>query len=223
MAITAVTSVRSQTTTPSAEAPAATATPTSRVDGTETPRVSMLAPRNPMLALQAPRQSAIPGREVRFPRNLCYNPADCSPEMSRIFNAFNEAGAVDTQNLPQVMSGNTFWMNRMYDPAHAHHGGVILDRDSTGAMTFNGRWSFFARENPYTNATPEQAREWSQRRHAVVDRGDHLYINATPPGAEMPVEYWIRENKETRDLYVIGFWGGGQFSVSEMRRNGEQQ
>ncbi len=225
MAITAVTSgvVRNQTTTPSAEgSAAATLTPPARVDGTETPRVSMLAPANPLLALVPPRQGAIPGREVRFPRNLCQTPGRCSPEMARIFDAFNAAGAVDTQNLPQVMSGNTFWMNRMYNPEHAHHGGVILDRDANGQMTFNGRWSFFARTNPYSNATPEQAREWSQRRHAAVDRGDHLYVNATAPGASMPVEYWLRENKQTGDIYVIGFWGDGQFSVSEMRRNGQQ-
>lgn len=219
-AVTAGASLQASSSAPAPLAPSAPGPAAARVDVVAMPRPSLRVAANPQLALQPPQQ-AIPGREVRFPRNLCYN-GDCGVEMQRIFNAFNEAGAVDTQRLPQVLSGNVYWLSSSYDANHAHHGGVILDRDATGAMTFNGRWSFFARQNPYASTTVDEARNWSATHYPVVDRGDHLYVNSNPSADgrnSLPIEYWLRQNAQTGDVYVIGFWGDGRFSVGELKAN----
>ena len=193
-------------------------------DAVAAPRPSLLPRANPTLELVA-RRVAAETPAPRFPRNLCYR-GDCGVEMERIWNAFNAAGPVDASQIPSVFSGNMFWKSSSYNPNHAHFGGVLLDRQAGGELTFNGRWTFFGPGNPYTNTTLEEARrEWANRPLPVQDRGDHLYIDANPRTNDprwVPLEYWLRQDATTRDIYVVGFFGNGQFAVGQLRANANQ-
>ncbi len=213
-ALTAELPIEVDVAVPAARAPA-------HVDGRDGPRPSMLAPSNPTLALQPPG-AAPEAPTPRFPRNLCYR-GDCGVEMERIWNAFNAAGPVDLADVPRVFSGNVYWKHSSYNPNQAHFGGVLLDRQSDGALTFNGRWTFFGPGNPYANTTLEEARRnWASRPLAVQQRGDHLYVDANPRTSDprwVPLEYWLRQDPATRDIYVVGFFGNGQFAVGQLRAN----
>ncbi len=199
-----------------AEGPIVTTT-----DAREADRQLATVPANPTLQLAAPAAS-----ERRFPANLCYRPERCGVEMERIWNAFSAAGPVNPADVPKVFSGNMYWMSSSYNPNTAHFGGVLLDRQPDQSTSFNARWAFYGPGNPYTATTLDEARRsWAARPQLVQDRTDHYYVDANPrtqtPGW-VPIEYWLRQDPTTRDIYVVGFFGNGQFALGQLQANQAQ-
>jgi hypothetical protein len=68
-------------------------------------------------------------------------------------------------------------------------------------------------------------RNWTARPLPMQDRGDHFYVDANPRTNDpnwVPIEYWLRQDPTTRDIYIVGFFGNGQFAVGQLSPNRRQ-
>lgn len=132
----------------------------------------------------------------------------CSVPMRGILEEFQQAGTIDTQNLPVVFSGDCYHLSRQYNPNHAHHGFTLLETKD-GQFFMGGLFSFFAKENPYSTLTIEEAREKSPRRfddaHRLTVTPELAYADMNREHPETPWKYWLKQNGD--NLLLLAQWG----------------
>lgn len=147
--------------------------------------------------------------------NLCTGPR-CTDTMRSIVADFERApGFFPVDQLPQVASGSCYHIHDNLDPNHEHHGMFLFDLIGN-QPSFNGVFSFFNPQNPYSGFTVEDARR-------------RLYGDETPtikpilfegnegrgyiPSETAKLYYWFKTDPETRQLYLLTLWsfqsGGG--------------
>lgn len=150
-----------------------------------------------------------------FPKNWCWNNS-CSPAQERIWQEFEASrSAPDPSVWPAVMSGSCYHSGGGYKNSDEHHGGFLVDVEADG-LSFQGRFSFFAKENPYRGTTVEVAREqW--KRHGdtrrVETQSDYLFFDAAPR-SEQKIWYWLRQGREPGQIFMATFYSGSSWRIA---------
>ncbi len=165
------------------------------------------------------------GAEPQFPKNWCMNDK-CSPQQKEIWQQFEvSTQPPDWSNVPFVMSGSCYHTGSIYDNAFEHHGGFLIDVLDDDGMTFNGRFSFFAKQNPYVGMPVEEARkQWKKEgdKRRVETYPTYGYFDATPQ-YENKIWYWMRKGTEPGQILMATFFSGGdfRFALCDLRINEE--
>ncbi len=155
----------------------------------------------------------------------------CSAPQAQIMSKFEKAqGPSDAGLDQQVYIGDCFHKSENYDGNHAHHGvayfaAALKGGDDNGVSSFaphfSARFSFFSKTNPFSDWTPEVAKQQFPH-HSDLSRrlerfSNYAYIqfdDETPP----IWRYWLRQDPLTGDLYLLSYWSANHFLVCEMQR-----
>lgn len=134
--------------------------------------------------------------------------SSCSEPMREILEEFGQAGAIGTENLPAVFSGECYHLTSDYRPDQAHHGFALLEAKA-GQFYMGGLFSFFANENPYASLTLEEARKNCPRRfeesHRLTVTPDLAYADMNRAHPENPWRYWLKQNGGS--FLLLAQWG----------------
>ncbi|MCO5143112.1 MAG: hypothetical protein M9962_08490 [Oligoflexia bacterium] len=146
------------------------------------------------------------------PYNCDYASYRCPTEMKRIADEFKYGSMVDHQMIPQVYSGVCYHHSSMYNPTHPHYGVMVIAQKNDD-LYFGGRFVFFARENPYSSwsvdtALQELGARLFDENHKILYGHETNFIRMNEPKNDEPlIYYWLRQNLETRKIYLMGFMG----------------
>lgn len=157
-----------------------------------------------------------------LPEDLCAA-SRCGDRQQAIFDRFMEEGiGVQDLRTEAVYSGVCHW-GGLYRPTDEHHGGIFW-YDLAGETAFRGRFSFYARTNPYESVTPEMARrDWfTNSQHYMPEiYEDFAFFDANPQGdASSRIWYWFRRDQKNAGLlYVVALMGATMTGVCELEMN----
>lgn len=129
----------------------------------------------------------------------------CTPKMLEILKEYQAGEAKDF--FPAVMSGECFHRSRLYNPNHAHYGGVLVDAYE-GDLYFGGRFHFFAPDNPYRHLDVDTAREHFAIKYKDVNKvskKDAGWFTDLNPGQIPLIRYYFSQKDGITNM--IGVWG----------------
>lgn len=140
-----------------------------------------------------------------LPTDLCWE--GCSPRAEAIVRGFESAGPLAPITAARVHSGICVHRSNDLDMNDAHHGVALFDAKN-GAEFFHGQFSFYAKDNPYRDWTPEKAAETLNPKYTesstLHHESDYAWLDFNP--GEIPVwQYYLRQSGNT--VYLVGFWG----------------
>lgn len=145
---------------------------------------------------------------------------DCTEKQLQIVEKFRNVGY--SPELPieaGVYAGSCYALGQGYDPAHEHHGFIYI-RNEGPHFTFNGQFSFFAEQNPYSNITLEEAhREYPVASPYVLEKRVQDWFVMIDTNINW--HYFIRETAP-QQMTLIGLWGPSrsilcEFTTKEVR------
>jgi len=150
-----------------------------------------------------------------FPENWC-NTGRCSEPQKKIWNEFNDGGSPSWEMMPQVVSGSCYHSARYYSNETEHFSGFIIDKEANG-LSFNGKHSFFTRENPYRSLNLITARESFKTSSPNRIEVFHTYgfYNANP-GEERPVSYWFKEGSDKKIKMAVIYGSLDHFILCDL-------
>lgn len=130
---------------------------------------------------------------------------ECTPWMKDLYVDFHAAD--DLIPVPAAYTGHCHYHAVQYGSDHRHYAALLLEVDESNQMYFNGTFAFFAPEDRFDDWTLESARErvsnpWS---HPMTSFGDHSMADYMPDGGLW--KFWVSQNPETLELYLISYWG----------------
>lgn len=162
---------------------------------------------------------------VPFPENLCRG-VKCGAKQARIYNRFVEKGMSPLSlQREAVYSGACHWVGSSFSPEQEHHAGIFIYAAPDGeAMSFRGRFSFFAAENPYRDFDAETARRawFANPKDPVLEMGEEFGFYDANKEGEMRnrIWYWFRaDSVDPNLLYVVTLWGYSDYGVCELTLN----
>ncbi|CBW26563.1 hypothetical protein BMS_1733 [Halobacteriovorax marinus SJ] len=151
--------------------------------------------------------------------NFCYADSCSNPQMV-MWDFYKE---LDQFNIveSQVFSGDCFHSSPIYSNEVNHHGVILIDRNGKDTH-MGGKFSFFAKKNPYKNWDIERARAdftdiYSKEKRLTVT-SKFAYIDLNP--GELPImRYWFKSTGDADTLMLIGTWGASHSFICELRAN----
>ncbi|MBK26518.1 MAG: hypothetical protein CME70_21135 [Halobacteriovorax sp.] len=140
----------------------------------------------------------------------------CTVKMKSILNEYQE-GSTDME-LPGVFSGECFHKSRMYNPNHAHYGGILVDKNDK--LYFGGSFYFFAPDNPYRDLDIDSARERFkikyEEKYLVTKKDTGFYVDLNPD--QIPLWRYYFSQKDGL-INLIGVWGVEHIMFCQMTRH----
>lgn len=142
-------------------------------------------------------------QSMGLPTNVCMD-RFCGPAQQEMWNRFNGATGIKTALIPSVYSGICYHNNPAYDPHAPQFGGVLIDK-AQGRLLFRGRFSFHKQTPPYSGLEVEAARKRFPESYEVSLHDRFAYAESSESLA--PFRYWFRQESESNDLLLVGFFG----------------
>ena len=142
-------------------------------------------------------------QSMGLPTNVCLD-RFCGPAQKEMWNRFNGATGLKTALIPSVYSGICYHNNPAYNPHDPQFGGVLIDK-AQGRLLFRGRFSFHKQKPPYTGLKVDTARKRFPESYEVSLYDRFAYAESSLSLA--PFRYWFRQESETNDLLLVGFFG----------------
>jgi len=169
------------------------------------------------LLMIAASATAVP--EIGLPTSIC-SENFCGPRQERIWNRFQAFSGLDYEHTPGMYSGVCYHKSPGLDGNRVHHGGILID-GAKDRLFFDGRFSFYAEDNPYTHLSVHKARQRFDklfhpthelevsRTFAYVDLRDNLVSR----------RYWFRQGPRSEALVLVGYFGALHTILCELERN----
>ena len=155
------------------------------------------------------------GHTEDLPTNVCHGRI-CGPAQQGIWNRFEGGTGLNLLLVPSVYSGTCYHNSPAYNPHTPQFGGVLID-ESKGRVVFNGRFSFYEKQHPYTHLSVEAARERfpETRKLALFDM--FAYVEAE--NSLKPFRYWLRQDADNESLLLVGYFGHRHTILCALDRN----
>jgi hypothetical protein len=160
-----------------------------------------------------------------LPKRICTNNL-CGIKGEKIWNEMKSQG-IGLQKLiqPSVITGECHWQGN-YRPNDTHHMGMLLDFINH-EMTLNGVFSFYAKENPYSDLGITEARSrWQAPQRKLeffAHYPTHSFIDKNPNSdrdGESPVWYWLSQNSlNLEEIYLVVFFGRNHLGICKGNLN----
>ncbi len=128
----------------------------------------------------------------------------CTPWMKDLIADFHDGSDL----LPMVGTyhGACYYHSHTYANSHEHYGALYLETDAEGTMFFNGTFSFFARPDRYADWNLEKARSLIANPFRYPMESYGLYSVADFSHSDGLWKYWVSQNPETKEIYLISYW-----------------
>jgi hypothetical protein len=155
------------------------------------------------------------GHAEGLPTNVCLG-RFCGPAQQGIWNRFEGGTGLNLQLVPSVYSGTCYHNSPAYNPHTPHFGGVLID-ESKGRVVFDGRFSFYEQQHPYTHLSVEAARKrfGETRELALFD----TFAYAEADNSLKPFRYWFRQDADNDSLLLVGYFGYRHTILCALDRN----
>ncbi len=138
-----------------------------------------------------------------LPTNVCLG-RFCGSIQQEIWNRFQGATGLKLVFIPSVYSGTCYYDIPYYNPHTPQFGGLLIDKVN-GHVFFHGRFSFYKQTHPYADLSVEAARERFPEPYEV-DLYD-MFAYAESSNSLAPFRYWFRQEADTNDLLLVGYFG----------------
>ena len=142
-------------------------------------------------------------QSMGLPTNVCSG-RFCGPAQQKIWNRFQDATRLKLVLIPSVYSGACYHNSPSYNPHTPQFGGVLIDKEY-GHVFFHGRFSFHKQTHPYADLSVEAAREQFPESYEVTLFDMFAYAESSDSLA--PFRYWFRQEADTGDLLLVGYFG----------------
>lgn len=160
------------------------------------------------------------------PFSKACNILTCTAKMNEIENQFDHSNPLLAQEIPAVYSGECLHLSRSYEADHVHYGMALFESNpADGKVFYTGSFGFYHPENPWKDWDIARAQKETASfrfQMEVKDYGPYSLVNAAAQNPNMGVEYWITQNLATKDIYMVGAWGGAHRVFCELKRNALQ-
>jgi hypothetical protein len=141
--------------------------------------------------------------QMGLPTNVCSGDF-CGPTQQDIWNRFQGAAGLKLDLIPNAYSGTCYYDSPTINPHQPQFGGVLIDKENEDVF-FSGRFSFHKSTNPYADLGPETLREKFRRQFGITLYDHFAYAEASESFA--PFRYWFRQETDSDDLLLVGFFG----------------
>ena len=155
------------------------------------------------------------GHAEGLPINVCHGPF-CGPAQQGIWDRFQDGAGLDLLLVPSVYSGTCYHNSPAYDPDAPQFGGVLID-ELKGHVVFDGRFSFYKQQHPYAHLNVDAARERFPDVHELALFESFAYAEAS--SSLKPFRYWLRQEKDTDVLLLVGYFGYSHTMLCSLERN----
>ena len=140
---------------------------------------------------------------VGLPTNVCWGEF-CGPDQQDIWDRFQAAASLAPNLIPRVYSGICYHHARIIDPHVPQFGGILID-EVNEKLFFYGRFSFHIKTNPYNKLNVDTAKNVFHKSFKLALYDSFAYAEAIDSFA--PFRYWFRQEIDSKDLLVVGFFG----------------
>jgi len=169
------------------------------------------------LLMIAASATAVP--EIGLPTSIC-SENFCGPRQERIWNRFQAFSGLDYEHTPGMYSGVCYHKSPGLDGNRVHHGGILID-SAKDRLFFDGRFSFYAEDNPYTHLSVHKAR---QRFDKLFHPTHELEVSRTFAYVDLKDNfvsrrYWFRQGPRSEALVLVGYFGPVHTILCELERN----
>ena len=155
------------------------------------------------------------GHAEDLPTNVCLG-RFCGPAQQGIWNRFEGGTGLNLLLVPSVYSGTCYHNSPAYNPHAPQLGGVLID-ESKGRVVFDGRFSFYEQQHPYTHLSVEAARKrFPEARE--LDLFD-TFAYAEADNSLKPFRYWLRQDAHSDSLLLVGYFGYNHTILCALDRN----
>ncbi len=155
------------------------------------------------------------GEPMGLPTNVCFGDF-CGPEQQTIWNRFQGATGLELGLIPGVYSGTCYHDNHAINPHSPQFGGVLIDKVNENVV-FDGRFGFHMKTNPYEDLDLEAARRNFPENFEISLNTFFAYAEA--PESFAPFRYWFRQEADTHDLLLVGYFGFDHTILCVLRGN----
>lgn len=155
------------------------------------------------------------GQAEGLPNNVCFG-RFCGPAQQRIWNRFEDGRGLDLLLVPSVYSGTCYHNSPAYNPDAPQFGGVLIDA-SKGRVVFDGRFSFYGQQHPYTHLSVEAARKRFPEARELTLFDTFAYAEADD--SLKPFRYWFRQDADNDSLLIVGYFGYRHTILCALDRN----
>jgi hypothetical protein len=152
---------------------------------------------------------------VGLPTNVCHGDF-CGPDQQDIWSRFQVATGLKLDLIPNIYSGICYHKSRVISPHSPHFGGILIDKVGENVF-FRGRFKFYFKTNPYEDMDIEAARGEFQKQFEVKLYDLFAYAEASDTIA--PFRYWFRQEANTNDLLLVGYFGFGHTMLCVLECN----
>jgi len=157
--------------------------------------------------------------EIGLPTSIC-SENFCGPRQERIWNRFQAFSGLDYEHTPGMYSGVCYHKSPGLDGDRVHHGGILID-GAKDRLFFDGRFSFYAEDNPYTHLSVHKAR---QRFDKLFHPTHELEVSRTFAYVDLrdnfvSRRYWFRQGPRSEALVLVGYFGPVHTILCELERN----
>lgn len=140
------------------------------------------------------------------PNQMCTQDLRCTSAMLSIADEFNKSELPpELDSIPQVFSGECFYLNQGTDPYTTQYGVVLLDGD-TIKPTFSGLFAYQEASDPYADLNVSQAREILKNGGSdpVPLQMQNTCSAISYDSAQASLRYWLRQS--TQNLILVAQW-----------------
>ena len=155
------------------------------------------------------------GHTEDLPTNVCFG-RFCGPAQQEIWGRFEGGTGLNLRLVPSVYSGTCYHNSPAYNPHTPQFGGVLIDA-SEGRVVFDGKFSFYEQQHPYTHLSVDAARKLflEARELALFD----TFAYAEADNLLKPFRYWLRQDADNDSLLLVGYFGHRHTILCALDRN----
>jgi hypothetical protein len=155
------------------------------------------------------------GHTEGLPTNVCLD-RFCGPAQQEIWNRFEGGTGLNLRLVPSVYSGTCYHNSPAYNPHTPQFGGVLIDA-SEGRVVFDGKFSFYEQQHPYTHLSVDAARKLfpEARELSLFD----TFAYAETANSLKPFRYWLRQDTDNDSLLLVGYFGYRHTILCALDRN----
>ena len=150
-----------------------------------------------------------------LPTNVCLGDF-CGPMQKDIWNRFQGATGLKLRLIPSVYSGTCYYDSHAYNPHIPQFGSVLVDKINDNVF-FSGKFSFYEQTHFYADLNVETARKRFRKHFGITLYDMFAYAEASDSFA--PFRYWFRQEADTNDLLLVGYFGFDYTLLCAMNRN----
>jgi hypothetical protein len=155
------------------------------------------------------------GEPVGLPTNVCSGDF-CGPDQQDLWDRFQVATGLKIDLIPNMYSGICYHKSRIISPHSPQFGGILIDKMKENVF-FRGKFNFYITTNPYEGMDVETARGEFQKKFEVKLYDLYAYTEALDTIA--PFRYWFRQEANTNDLLLVGYFGFGHTILCALECN----